>query len=79
MVAGGDDHVNFETDQLIGQSGEPVELIIGVSILEGDVLALNIAERAKLPPENLNGARLIVGTDSEKTDLGDLGLLCVRR
>ncbi len=45
-------HVNFETDQLIGQSREPVELIISVSILESYVLALNIAERTELSQDS---------------------------
>ena len=31
---GREDHVNFETDQFISQGGEPVELIVGGSILE---------------------------------------------
>ena len=29
-----DEHVNFETDQFIGQGGKPVELIFSVSILD---------------------------------------------
>ena len=50
-VAGRDDYVNFETDQLISQGGEPVELIISVSILESYVLALNIAELTERLPK----------------------------
>ena len=50
FVDGRDEHVNFETDQLISQGGEPVELIISVSILESYVLALNIAEFTELSP-----------------------------
>ena len=46
-----DEHVNVETDQLISQSGEPVELVLCGSILESHVLALNIAEFTKLSPE----------------------------
>ncbi len=48
---GRDKHVNFETDQLISQGGEPVELIFSGSILESYVLALNIAEFTKLSQE----------------------------
>jgi hypothetical protein len=40
-------------DQLIGQGWETVELIVSVSILESDVLALNVAECTELPPEKL--------------------------
>jgi len=35
-------------DELIGQCGKPVEFIVKASILESDVLALNIAESAEL-------------------------------
>ena len=44
-------HINFKTDQLISQSGKPVELILRVSILESYILALNIAEFTELSPE----------------------------
>jgi hypothetical protein len=50
---GRDEHVNFETYQLISQSGKPVELAISVSILESYVLALNIAEFTERSPEQL--------------------------
>ena len=43
--------INFETDKLISQSRQPVELIISVSILESYVFALNIAERTELSPK----------------------------
>jgi hypothetical protein len=58
---GRDEHVNFETDQLIGQGREPVELIISVSIVESDVLTLNIAERTELwrdCPDRRTGTRI---------------------
>jgi hypothetical protein len=45
---GRDEHVDFETDQLISRGGEPVELIISGSKLEGYVLALNIAKFTEL-------------------------------
>ena len=48
---GRDEHVNFETDQLISQSGKPVELAISVSILESYILAFDIAEFTELSPE----------------------------
>ena len=48
---GRDEHVNFETDQLLSQGGQPVELILGGSRLESYVLALNIAEFTELSPE----------------------------
>ena len=41
---GGDNHVNFKTDQLLGQRGESVDVTLGVSILEDNILPLNIAE-----------------------------------
>jgi hypothetical protein len=50
LVEGVTKHVNFETDQLISQGGEPVDLIISVSKLDSYVLALNIAEFMELSP-----------------------------
>ena len=45
---GRDDHVNLKTDQLVGQGGKPVELVLSVSRLESYVLALDIAESKEL-------------------------------
>jgi hypothetical protein len=41
---GRDEYVNFETDPLIGEGGEPVKLTFRGSILDSYVLALDIAE-----------------------------------
>jgi hypothetical protein len=46
-------HVNLETDQLISQRGESVEIIISESILKSYILALNIAQCTKLSPNGL--------------------------
>ena len=66
---GRDDHVNFETDQLISQGGESVELTLCVSILESYVLALNIAEFTKFSLERLDRESRGRGTDCEPTYL----------
>jgi hypothetical protein len=50
---GGKDQVNIETGKLIGERGEPFELITSVSILESDVFALNMADSVKLSPDYL--------------------------
>jgi hypothetical protein len=67
---GSDEYVNLETDQLISQGGEPVELIISVSILDSYVLALDIPELTELSPYFLSGGRS--GTGSEKANLSYL-------
>lgn len=51
---GRDDHVNLESDQLIGQGGQPVEFVLSLSRLESYVLALDIAESTKLSPKQLD-------------------------
>ena len=50
---GRDQYVNLETDQLIRQGREPIELIISASVLESYVLTLNIANFTELSPERL--------------------------
>jgi hypothetical protein len=50
---GGKDQVNVEMGKLIGERGEPVELITSVSIFENDVLAFNMAEPVELSPYHL--------------------------
>ena len=50
---GREEHIDLETDQLISQRGEPVELTLSVSILDSDVFALNIAEFTEAAQEYL--------------------------
>ena len=74
MRRGREEHVNFETNQLISQGGEPVELIISGSILESYVLAIDIAQftesRRNDSPAGPTRA------DSEPADLWDLCCCC---
>jgi len=41
-----DKHVNLETDQFGRKAGEPIELPFRMSVLNGNVLPLNMAEIA---------------------------------
>src|SRR6185295_13671374 len=71
-----DKHVNFETHQLVGQSGEAFGLIIGRSILKDYVLTLNIAEGAEFLPKYLVAATWVRNrTGSEPSNLRYLRLL----
>jgi len=48
-----EEHVNFETDRLLSDGGEPVGFVFCVSILQSYVLALNTAEFTELSQELL--------------------------
>jgi hypothetical protein len=47
------DHVDFETHEIGCEVGEAVQLTLGKSILDGDVLSLDPSEVAKTLPERL--------------------------
>ena len=72
---GRDDQVNFKTDQLIGQAWESVELTLGVSILENDLLPVDIAEFAELSLERFDRGGRGRRTDCKPADLRYLCLL----
>src|SRR4030095_427417 len=45
--------IHVETDQLGGEGGQPLILAFAIAVLDGDVLALHIAELAQSSAERL--------------------------
>ena len=48
------DHVNWQTNQLLGKPREPFHLPPGISVFQEDIVAFNVAEVAQALAERLN-------------------------
>src|SRR5262249_31648137 len=46
-IGGCDDYVHVETDQVGSQVGQPIDLSFGVSVLNDDILAVDVAQFAQ--------------------------------
>ena len=56
-AAARNDDVNFATDQLSREVGEPVNFSCGVAVLDNDILALDVAEVTQTLLEGLDAGR----------------------
>jgi hypothetical protein len=72
------DDINLETDQLGRKLSEPIVLSFRISVLNGDILSLHVAEVSEPSPERLDSFRVGGGRGGRKETYAGISFRLLR-